>query len=251
MRTILLLPLLAATSSIPAQNLLRWDGWQPWNSQYVHQLSITPTSIAFAPYQPGSGPGVCGLEQDVLVPRPSLYQFHFHGGGGSTGHFSASWTIGNSNYPFISYTRQFSWTVALPAGRHRLRFSTYTSNLSIDSWWFYQPILRPVVGPTVDLDMHAESMPSFSLQTHAHVLLCSLRRLSQPSPIPGFAHGLELDPTAGLIVLATSSTGNISISGLMYRSPPLTIEPFYLQAVTLSPPQSFGSRLSVDRFAFN
>lgn len=244
MRILVLFALLCSASGY-AQNLLGHERWQAWNAPLVLHFSSGPEWLSLLPYDPNRGR--CGIEQIVDVPVAGTYQFHFQGAGGVTGWFGAEWDIGPHQRRFWSESRQFSWTVSLSAGPQLVRFTTDTSDMKIDAWIMRQPILRPVVEPTVEVSLVGQPMPSFSVATRGHMLLLAMRRLSVPLSIPGLRHGLELDPEAGLMLLAISPTGNLTLGG--YPTFP-ALGPFYLQAIDLDAPASFGSRLYVSPFSF-
>lgn len=238
-----------------AQNLLSWSAWRPWNAQYVTQLSIDPNTISFSPYDPTWPFGTtCGLEQDVAVPADGLYQLHFQGAGGVTGFFEASWSIGGNERHFDGRHRQMAWSCWLTAGTHTLRFTTDTSNQAVDRWAFDQPILRPVVPPAIDLDLEGSVtgylLPWASVFTPAHVLAMAPQRQASPLVVPGLGHGLELAPLSQIVVVTTSPNAWIG-----FALPPLSLfgqswPGFYLQAISLEAPASFGSRLYVAPWQF-
>lgn len=246
-RLLVLLSIAALAAMSPAQNLLAWNGWTQIAAQYQRGYSATAARITFNPYCPRTtcqNPVKTGLTQTVRVPKAGLYQFRFEGWGGGTGYFPTQYTIHTRGAHSLSCQNwHIAETMSLPAGNVTVTIMTQTSDFRVDIWNCVPPSLVPVIEPVVDVTVHNAGDPvavRAILSTKAHVLAASFTSPSAPIKIPGFGHGLHLDPN-GLVILAISSRGGIrldlyrAVSSLGTKRWPK----IYLQGLS---PTTFGSR---------
>ena len=212
----LIVAAVASTTALPAQNLLKWDGWKAVNPKYLGSqgLQVTNTEIRMWPYEAALPNRTLrtGFTQTVTVAKAGTYQFNI-AGWNDDGGWRFQVKVGSrvlwleDNWQWMGLGK----TVFLPAGKTEVTFLTHTINMTGPGWKLVQPTLIPAIEPTVDIYFLFGGLSSgrCRLTTNANLLAVSLGRLQNPIPIPGLGHGLLLDPTT-LMILAMSSSGNIA-----------------------------------------
>ena len=237
-----------AAAPLCGQNLLSPNAWQAWNPALVRDLQITSEQIVFTPLDPTRAGARCGIEQTVQIPAAGLYQLIHVGGGGATGLFPGDWSVGSQTVAFDGVDRQVAQTWQLPAGPALVRFSTATSDLESDFWVLRQPILRPVMAPSVDANItigpFQNPFPRFRMSADAEFVFLAIRPLTTPLPIPGFANALEIDPQPLFVVLGASATPPVQFEldvNLLLATG--STPELFVQALDIAGGPAFGSSL--------
>lgn len=251
MRRALVCALLALGGLLPAQNLLKWNGWRVLPPLAHTVLSLTQQDITFRPW----GSHAASFDQPVTIREAGLYQFHFVGSDCSAGDcFNGNWTVGTKRFASsgtMFWEQQLGIPVHLTAGTH---FITFRCNGCITPQachgnyiQFRQPVLRKVESPAIEVWMGYRpgrdgGIFHYGFQAGAHLLVASVRRLSTPLVLGGFKHGLELDLASPHLVLAFAPTASVQFRDSGVGGPP---GGFFLQAVRLGADPAFGSRVYV------
>jgi hypothetical protein len=225
-------------------NLLKWNKWQKIQGKYLQQVKITKDQLFFLPFFNGGVSKKTGWKQSFQIKKAGSYQLHFRGIGGSTGKFQYLVRLGGKTKTIYADNWKVAVTYDLKAGLHRLEITLGTSNVRADVVIWKQPLLLPVVHPTVDvdrLDFPPYPMPKFYIRTaQGNLILLGFSPLKTPIRFPGIGYGFLLDPKKQILVLGLSTKPGFELDFFMFAVKKIPFPRVYLQALSLKPPR-FGS----------
>jgi hypothetical protein len=254
MRVRSLIAALALAGAVGAQqNLLRWDGWTIINPQYVHKADITEKGITIFPYSATWVPEKDwpGVEQSFTVATAGFYQVHVRAS--TWDNEAIFYGVVDERLTMLRWGIQIATTRWLDARTYVIGMRVQPSDFYVNGLFASQPVVRQVLRPTTEVRITEDSTSRlYKLEARcAHVILASPRRIDPIIKLPGFGHGLELDPAAGLIVVALG-LDNVFVEWASWSSQQRRHPGnFYLQALSLwqiplCPPPAFGSRVYVE-----